>query len=126
MKRWRNDNNRRRNYLLSYSLIYCSELRPSNCLDLFQYGRPVFPIHRLLSSSLNTHLPQILRHIFQLTQSKSSPSSASSTSLRFTLKYFLNSSSLIRSYYMSSPFQPLPTTSSTMCVYIYIYIYIYI
>ena len=56
----------------------------------------------LLSSFLNFNLPHILLHIFQLSHSRSSPSS---TSLRLTVQYFLICPILIRSYYMSSPFQ---------------------
>ena len=72
----------------------------SAALGLLNYGRPFFPIDCLLSPSLKRHLLQILLYIFQPSQSRYSPSS----SLRFTLKYFLNSPSMIHSYYMSNPF----------------------
>ena len=88
----------------TYLLTYSSALRPSDRLCLRNYESPHFPANCLLSPSLNLHLPQILLYIFQPSQPRSSPSF---TSLRFTLKYFLNSPSLIHSYYMSSPFKYL-------------------
>ena len=57
--------------------------------------------HSSLSTAYCRHLPQILLYIFQPSQSRYSPSS----SLRFTLKYFLNSPSIIHSY-ISNTFHP--------------------
>jgi hypothetical protein len=51
------------------------------------HERPFFAIDCLLSPALNLHLPPILLHIFQPSQSNISPFS---TFLRFTLIYFLN------------------------------------
>ena len=61
--------------LLTYLLSHSLALQPSDSLGLLNYRRPPFPIHCLLSPSLNLHLPQILVHIFQPSQSMSSPSS---------------------------------------------------
>ena len=67
----------------AWQLTYSLALRPSENLGL-HYGHPFLPID---SPSLNLHLPQIILHIFQPSQSGSS---ASSTSLWFSLRYFLN------------------------------------
>ena len=88
-------------YLTKFHESYNKALRPSDSLDI-NYGSPFFPIDCLLIPSLNLLLSQILFHIFQPSPSWSSPSS---TSLRFTLTYFLNSPYLIHSYYMPNPFQ---------------------
>jgi hypothetical protein len=60
--------------------------------------------------SLNLHLPQILLHIFHQSQSWSS---TSSTSFRFTPKYFLNYLSLIHSYYIANHCNLLLLISAT-------------
>jgi len=80
-------------YLLT-DLLTDLALRPSEIDGLLYYWRPSFPIDCPLSPSLNLPLPQFSVHIFQLSESRSSPSA----SLRFTLKYFLNCPSLIHSY----------------------------
>ena len=90
--------------------IYSFALWPSKSLGLLNNGSPFFPIGCLLSPSLNLHLPQILLQKFQPSRSRSNPSSSS---LRFTLRFFINCPSLTGSYYMSGPFQ-----------YFFLYIYI--
>jgi len=85
-------------------LTYSLPLRPSEILGFLYHRRLFFPVECPPSPSLNIPLSQISLHIFQLSESSSSPSS---TSLRLTLKYFLNCPSLIHSYYMSNPFQSL-------------------
>jgi hypothetical protein len=79
-------------------IAYSSAVRPSESLSLL-----IANSHSPLSTVfwghlLNLHLPQILLHVFQ-------PSQSSPSSFRFTLKYFLDCPSLIQSYYMSNPFQ---------------------
>ena len=92
------------NVIFTYFINYILTLRPPESLGLLNYGRPFFPIYCILSPSLNLYLLQNLLYIFQPSQTRSSPSSIS---LRFTLKYFLNSPSLIHSYYISNQFQSL-------------------
>jgi len=92
------------NFVRVYELqceTYFLVLRLSESLGLLSYGRPFFPIEGILSPSLKIHLLQILLYTFQVSHSRSSPSS---TSLRFTLKY-VNSPSLIHYYYMVNTFQ---------------------
>ena len=69
---------------------YSLALRPSESLGLLNYGRPFFPIQSLLLPSLNLYLPQILLHILQPPQARSS-----STCVQFTVRYFPNFSSLV-------------------------------
>ena len=84
--------------MFTYSLV----LQPSDSLGFLYYGCQFFPIECFLSPSLKLYLAQILLHIFLPSQTRSSPSS---TSILFTLKYFLNCPFLIHSYYTSNPFQ---------------------
>jgi hypothetical protein len=74
--------------------------------------------HSSLSTAFCRHLLTFisLRYIFQSYQSRSSHSS---TSFRFTLKYFLNCPSQIHSCYMSNPFQSLVYKT---CCYVLIFI----
>jgi hypothetical protein len=65
---------------------YLLALWPTERLGLCNYGHPFFHFNCLLSPSFKLHLPYMLPHIFQPSQSRSSPS----TSLWFSLKYFLN------------------------------------
>ena len=60
-------------------------VRPSQNLVL-HYGHPFCPIDCFLSPYLNLHLSKNLLHNFQTPQSSSSPS----TSLWFSVKYFLS------------------------------------
>lgn len=73
--------------LLTYLFTYSLALRSSESLCLLNYRRSFFSAHRLLSPSFNFHLPQIILNIFHPPQSMSSNSSSS---IRFTLKYFSN------------------------------------
>jgi hypothetical protein len=102
--------------LLLLLLILLLLLRPCDSLGLPNYGRPFFPIHCLLSPSRNLHLPRIILHIFQPSQSRSSPTS---TYLWCTLTNFLNCPSLIHSYCTSNPFHSL---RSNICCYASIFI----
>jgi len=87
----------------NYLLLGCTA-RPFNSLSLLNYRCLFFPIECRLLPSLNIRLPYILFYIFQPSHSRSCHSS---TSLRFTLKYFLKCPSPIHSYYMSNPLQSL-------------------
>ena len=57
---------------ITYLLTYSSALQPSDSLGLLNFVPPFFPIDYLLSLSLKFHLPQILLHTFQPSQSWSS------------------------------------------------------
>jgi len=95
---------------------YFLALWPTERLGFCNYGCPFFHFDCLLSPSFRLHLPYMLLQIFKPSQSRSSPFS---TSLRFSLRYFLNCPSLIRSYNMSSPFQSF---LFNICYYVYIFI----
>lgn len=82
--------------LLTYRRTYYLTLQPSETLNPVYYGCLFSPISYLPSSFSNLHLLRTLLYTLQTSRYMSSPSS---TSLRFILKYFLHSPSLIHSYY---------------------------
>jgi hypothetical protein len=106
--------NARRHIKKFVHFLLCRELntyvqipRPYDCL------RALIPLlaeaHSSLSTAFCRHLLTFIscRSFSNVFKPSQSWSSHFPTSLWFTLKYFLNWPSMIRSYYMSNPFQTL-------------------
>ena len=112
MKPWRNYNNRRRTYLLTYLIT----ARPYVSLRI---------LASLITDARSSLSAAFYYNLFTLISRTSFSKSSNHlqlglplfTSLTFTLKYFLTCPSLIHSYYTSNLFQPLLLIYANMLRY---------